>query len=113
MSIPAEAESALRYQSVTFEFDPTQVPKGSHAEYAARLLERTVACVDLDAAGLVQRYLRDVTEGLAPDRAAQLTLRTEALVATVLDVARHNVQHRLGLDLAATLLPRLERTPVQ
>lgn len=100
-------------QRVEFTFDPRLAPTGSHAEYAAQLLDRTVRHVTVDVDGLVERYLRDVVRGLDAERAEQLSLRTTSLITEVLSVVRTNLHHRLGLDLATTLLPRLERTTVQ
>lgn len=104
---------SLTPHRVEFTYDPRLAPAGSHAEYAAELLERTVRHVDIDVDGLVDRYLRDVTKGLDARRAEQLSLRTASLINEALSAARVNLHHRLGLDLATTLLPRLERTPVQ
>ena len=111
MSVPAEAEARLR--SITVEFDPALAPKGSDAEYASRLLERTVSHVSIDVGGLVQRALADVTRDLPASQAERVVRRTESLVDDVLGAVRANLRYRLGLDLATSLLPRLERNPVQ
>lgn len=165
MSVPTEAEAAARiaqadqavqdakqvlhalqserghYKSVTFEFDPAQAPKGSDAEYAARLLERATGYVQADVGALISGFLETYTSwlfenalppseylhegetepcdscrqkyGPTPTQIANMALPLTALLESALDVVRTNVHHRLGLDLATTLLPRLERNPVQ
>lgn len=114
MSVPAEAEGAARAvmtpKSVTFTYDPRLAPEGSDAEYAARLLERAVSHVNVDVDGLVQRYLADVVRDLDEAHAEQLRLRTHRLITEALTAAQANLHRRLGIDLALSLLPRLERT---
>jgi len=115
MSVPAEVEALARITPtrVVFEYDPRLSPAGSDAEYAAELLARAVGYVNVDVAGLVQRYLADVARDLPADVASQVSLRAVSLVESVRMAMQANLRRRLGLDLATTLLPRLERTPGQ
>ena len=89
------------------------------AKYAAQLMARTVGHLEkVDVGAIVTAYLEGVDAGLDPASLHQLLdheelgaeiLRLTALVETVLDQAKSTLRTRMAMDLATTLIPRLER----
>lgn len=89
------------------------------AKFAAQFAARTVGHLEkVDVGAIVSAYLEALDAGLDPASLSQLDdevlgieiLRITALVETVLDQARAALRNRLAIDIAMTLIPRLEGT---
>lgn len=104
---------------VVFETTAAQQDSSSAAKYAAQFMARTVGHLEkVDVGALVGAYLEALDEGLDPSSLSQLDdevlateiLRITALVETVLDQARAVLRTRLAIDIATSLIPKLEGT---
>lgn len=87
----------------------------SAARYAAQLMARTVGHLEkVDVGAIVSAYLEEYMPALDPDdgpsMVAQEALHLISLAETVLDQARSTLRTRMAMDLASTLIPRLEGT---